>query len=217
MSEGFENTGKFEVKELGCVRGGRTLFEGLSFSLNPGQGVVLTGPNGSGKTSLLRILAGFLAPASGSLIWAGDEAKNGFDLLPGYSHFLGHAQALKPFLTVRENLKFWQKILGGSGDLEGPSKKTGVSELLDFPVKFLSEGQRKRVNLARFLVEPLPIWLMDEPAAGLDNNGQQILGGLILEHLKKGGIFIAATHQELAIEGLKEVKLGQGASKGKSK
>jgi len=207
MAESFTLTGPLAGERLSCIRGSRVLFEGLSFKAAPGTGLVILGPNGSGKTSLLRILAGFLAPDNGTLSFDGEEAGHGHKLIPGQAHYLGHAHALKPFLSVRENLSFWARLLGDGAWIEAACKKTGVLGLLDLPVKFLSEGQKKRVNLARFLISPLPLWLMDEPAAGLDKDGQAILKTLIEGHLKAGGIFVGATHQDLALKGVQTITL----------
>jgi len=171
---------------------------------------MLRGPNGSGKTSLLRILAGFLPPEEGSFTWDGETSPRARDLVLGRTHYLGHTYGLKPYLTVRENLSIWGSLFGGTEGLEIAAQRTGVDGLLEFPMKFLSEGQKKRVNLARFLITPLPLWLMDEPASGLDREGVQILGKLIEDHLKDGGIVIAATHQDLGVKRIKTLTLAGG-------
>jgi len=200
----------FSAENLTCIRGGRTLFSGLSLSLRPSEGLLVRGPNGIGKTSLLRVLAGFLPPEEGSFSWDQETSKRARDLVPGRIHYLGHATGLKPTLTVRENLVTWGRLFGGAGNPDEAAEKTGVEDLLEFPLKFLSEGQKKRVNLARFLVTPLPLWLLDEPASGLDREGVKILEGLITGHLKEGGIVIAATHQDLNIKGMTTLTIDGG-------
>ena len=205
MTATHQNTLKAEG--LTCIRGGRVLFSALSFSVDPSQALIITGANGSGKTSLLRVFAGLLSPQEGLVSWCGESASPS-SLLNGELHYLGHAEALKPYMTVNENLKMWGGLYGDYIDVDSATRKTGIYQLQDYPVRFLSEGQKKRVNLARLLAIQKPIWLLDEPAAGLDKDGLKLLSTLIQDHLKTGGIVIAATHQDRGVKGAKSLKLG---------
>lgn len=180
------------ARELACARGGRTVFAGLSFSVAAGQLLAVTGPNGSGKSSLLRILAGLLRPEAGSLSFAGGESE-------GIAHYLGHSDALKAALTVRETLRFWAAVHDGAGDAAAAAAQVGLGHALDLPVAVLSAGQRKRMGLARLLVAARPLWLLDEPSSALDRAGEASLGALMRLHLSAGGTVIAATHQDLPI------------------
>ena len=159
-----------KAQALACQRGGREVFTNLSFGINSGQILVLSGPNGSGKSTLLRLVAGLLEASSGR-IYLDDqnfEAK-------GNVHYLGHLPALKASETVRESLEFWQEFQGGEGDIVASLKVMGLENLIDLPIKYLSEGQRRRVSFSRTLLTDLPIWLLDEPNAGLDKKSLSIL------------------------------------------
>lgn len=192
------------------MRGGKILFESLSFALEPSDVLVVTGPNGSGKTSLLRLVTGLLGADEGSFTWQGVSSTRASRLVAGSVHYLGHSSALKPFLTVRENLYIWAKLFGDGAGLDAAAMRTGVGEFLDFPVKYLSEGQKKRVNLARFLTTLLPLWVMDEPSSGLDTEGQKLLSELITEHLEGGGIAIIAAHHNLGLKKARTLRLAKG-------
>lgn len=199
----------FGARKLTCVRGERVLFENLSFSLKPGEVLVVRGPNGSGKTSLLRLLAGFLGPEAGAFQWQGETARHARKLLQGSLHYLGHAQALKSHLTVLENLVLWARLYGARSDFAQACGEVGLAGFEDFPVRFLSEGQRKRVNLARLIAVALPLWLLDEPVAGLDKGGQALLADLVKRHTAGGGMVVVATHQELDVTPARTLTLGR--------
>lgn len=211
MAKGARDMAGFGARKLTCVRGGRVLFEHLSFSLKPGEALVVRGPNGSGKTSLLRLLAGFLAPEAGTFRWERETAKSARKLLQGNLHYLGHAQALKPHLTVLENLVLWAGLYGAKSDFAAACGEVGLAGFEEFPLRFLSEGQRKRVNLARLIAVPLPLWLLDEPVAGLDTGGQALFAQLVKRHTSGGGMVVAATHQELGIKPAQTLTLGRAA------
>jgi heme exporter protein A len=191
-----------------CVRGGREVFSGLDFEAAAGEALAVTGPNGSGKTSLLRLIAGLLTMADGSIGLDGGEGEL---TLPEQAHYLGHRDALKPALSVLENLCFWQKFLGGEVfDARQALAAVGIDHAAHLPAAFLSAGQRRRLSIARLLAARRPIWLLDEPTSALDAAAQGLFAGLMRDHLARGGLIIAATHAPLGIEA-RELRIGGAA------
>src|ERR1700733_7949522 len=180
-----------------CVRGGREVFSSLDFETNAGEALAVVGPNGSGKTSLLRLIAGVLAPAGGSIALEGGDREL---TLAEQSHYLGHRDALKPALSVSENLRFWRDFLGGApADLAESLATVKLDHAARLPAAYLSAGQRRRLSIARLLTIQRPVWLLDEPTNALDTAGQKLFAGLMSEHLARGGLIVAATHAPLGV------------------
>ena len=192
---------------LGCVRGFRSVFNGLNLQLASGEALALTGPNGAGKSSLLRLLAGLLHPSEGRIALDGDIDERA---IPERAHYLGHLDAFKPALTVGENIEFWVHYLGGGPGAAPALAAVGLDSLTGLPAAYLSAGQRRRLSLARLLAVQRPLWLLDEPASALDSAGQEMLAGLMRAHLAGGGMIVAATHGPLGVEA-KELRLGRAA------
>jgi heme exporter protein A len=177
----------------------------LDFEAVSGQALAVTGPNGSGKTSLLRLIAGLLVPSDGSIALEGGDSEL---TIAEQAHYLGHRDALKPALSVMENLDFWRDFLGGAAsDARVALELVGLDHTGLLPAAYLSAGQRRRLSLARLLAVKRPIWLLDEPTAALDAAGQVIFVGLMRDHLARDGLIIAATHGPLGIEA-RELKIG---------
>jgi heme exporter protein A len=187
------------AEKLVCVRGDKRLFEGLSFRVTAGQALAVEGANGAGKTSLLRLLAGFLAPAAGRIVvkTAQGESDDGEERgkLIGW---LGHLDGLKPQLTVLEQLNFFAHLYGKAVD-GALLEQVGLARQAELPCRYLSAGQRRRLALARLLASQRPLWLLDEPFAALDRAGQALVAQLMARHCGQGGIIIAATHDPLGL------------------
>lgn len=193
------------------------MFQGLSFELEGGTALVVTGANGIGKSSLLRTLAGLVPLAGGTLGFDGGED----DRTPAeHAHYFGHQTAVKPALTVLENLAFWQgfsapaRPAGFAGDSLSPAaalEHLGIAHTADLPAGYLSAGQTRRLALARLMVTPRPLWLMDEPTSALDTASEAGLLVLMNAHLAAGGMIVTATHTDLALTPRTELHLRSGA------
>jgi heme exporter protein A len=193
---------------LKCVRGGREVFSDLDFSVLSGEALAVTGHNGAGKTSLLRLIAGLLIPAAGQVAV---EGGTGELTAAEQAHYLGHRDALKPALSVRENLTFWRDFLGGErGDILPALAAVGLDHIAHLPAAYLSAGQRRRLSMARLLTVRRPIWLLDEPTAALDIAGQARFAELMKDHLRQGGLIVAATHGPLGIDA-RDMRIGSPA------
>lgn len=187
---------------LACVRGDRRLFSDLGFSLEAGAWLQVEGENGAGKTSLLRIVAGLLAPAEGEIRWNGQSVKENRDEFHGDLLYLGHAGAIKEEFTPLENLRMNAAIAGqhvAEADALKALRRMGLKGREELPARFLSQGQKRRVALARLLVSPAKLWVLDEPFVALDVAAVAMLCSLIEAHLEKGGMALFTSHQEVSL------------------
>lgn len=204
----------FHADQLACRRGDRLIFQGLGFSVQPGGALLLLGPNGSGKSSLLRLLAGLLKPSAGDIFWGALPVTGDREAHAGRLHYLGHQDAVKPVLTVEENLLFWARL----HDPKTPEPRVAaalaafnLTALAATPGKLLSAGQRRRLALARLLAAPAPLWLLDEPSVGLDHDSLERLESVIAGHRAGGGIVALSTHAHIALPGAEVLHLNQFA------
>ncbi|HUR43301.1 MAG TPA: heme ABC exporter ATP-binding protein CcmA [Aestuariivirga sp.] len=195
---------QLQAINLHCVRGGRSVFRDCSFALKAGELLEVTGPNGSGKTSLLRLIAGLGEATAGVLTLVSGQAELS---IGQQAHFIAHSDAVKTALTVRENIVFWTAFLGGSQANEALAA-FDLERLAPYSAGLLSSGQKRRLGLARLLAVPRVLWLLDEPTVGLDQASQRKLSEVMNAHLGKGGMIVAATHVPLEVEPLVRLDLG---------
>jgi len=192
---------RFSGHSVTCFRGERFVFEALDFAVESGEALVLRGPNGSGKSSLIRIMAGLLAAVDGHIDWNGEPVLETPEDHHARLHYVGYQDAIKPVMTVRENLAFWTGLRGPVDDVLPALGTFGLGAIADMPAQFLSSGQRRRLSLARIVASTAELWLLDEPTVGLDRNAVGILESLIAEHRAGGGMVVLATHQPVVLGG----------------
>ena len=186
-------TALLRMTGIACVRGGRLLFDSLDLTLQPGSAMLVTGPNGAGKSSLIRLAAGLLRPAAGAIERHAQLA------------LADEAHALDPRLPLARALAFWAELDGS--DAATAMATMGIDHLGDVPVAMLSTGQKKRASIARVMASRAPLWLLDEPANGLDADGQVRLAAAMAEHRRTGGAVLAASHQSIGLEAASTIEL----------
>jgi heme exporter protein A len=190
MVHAASSPGTLTVNDLAVSRGSNRLIDGLSISIAPGDIVWVSGHNGSGKTSLLKSLAGLIRPDSGQISWIPTDANTHRNHIA----FQGHNDGHKPNLTVAENLEFWRDVLGTELDTDVILNNVELTDLKTLKAKNLSAGQSRRLAFARLLVSDAPLWILDEPTAALDKSGRDLLYRLLEHHLAKSGSAILASH-----------------------
>jgi heme exporter protein A len=189
------------AENLTCIRGNRLVFRDVGFRVEAGQALSLEGPNGAGKSSLLRMIAGFLPPASGAIRLQSDGAEISDNEERGnFIGWLGHHDAAKPQLSPRESLLFFAALYRIAANIDAALDEVGLGKARDLPSQYLSAGQKKRLSLARLKLLNRPLWLLDEPLAALDAAGKSLAAQFIASHVGSGGIAIVATHEPLGIE-----------------
>jgi heme exporter protein A len=201
-SREFREPPAVRAEALCISRGGRLLVEGLSFTADAGDFVEVRGPNGSGKTSLIRVIAGFMRPRAGR-VWF-DQVEDAALAL----HFLGHLNGLKPAASVVAHARYWAGLLGGGG-VDEALARVGLAHAVDLPARVLSQGQQRRLALSRLLIAPRPIWLLDEPAAALDDQGRALVAELVAAHCAAGGVALAAVHEPLGPAPNQTIRMGR--------
>ena len=197
----------FSGQNLTCLRGGRIVFEKLNFALDAGDALILVGPNGSGKSSLLRVMSGLLRSIAGAVLWCGESITDEPEAHNKRLHYVSHLDAVKPAFTAAENVAFWAGLRDGSADAPAALGAFGISHLAEIPGQLLSAGQKRRVNLARIIGTPAPLWLLDEPAAALDSNALQYLRNAVIRHCSEGGMVVVSTHVDLGLDGAETMSL----------
>lgn len=205
---------EFAGEALVCVRGERQVFAGVAFRLAASGALILRGPNGAGKSSLLRLMAGLMPPAVGHLSWDGTPIDRDPEAHRARLHYVGHLDAIKATLTVAENVAFPASLRHGALD-DAPVASAlaafGLDDLADLPARYLSQGQRRRVALARLLAAPARLWLLDEPTLALDAASHEALVSVIAAHRAKGGLLVAATHAAIELPDAVTLALGRQA------
>lgn len=191
-----KNTINLSCKDLACIRGDFPVFSGFNLNADAGDLIVLTGANGSGKSSLLRLLAGLMRPSEGAIHWQGENIAASVDYYQ-HSLFISHQNAMKPQLSIYDNILYYARLKGTDILVSAALQFFDLLPIADIPVSQLSAGWQRRVALARLLSEPSLLWLLDEPFANLDAQGKALLEGLIQTRLSQGGIVILSSHEKL--------------------
>ncbi len=202
---------EFRGEELHCWRGGRPVFAGLAFALGPGDALLVTGPNGAGKSSLLRLMATLIAPAEGALYRDGTAVADDPAAHREGLHYVGHLDAVKSDLSVRETLRFWSRLGGSTDSAADALGRFGLAALADLPGRMLSAGQKRKLALARLFCRPAGLWLLDEPTSALDAAGIKELEAALAAHRAAGGIAVVTTHGDIALPDAKALDIAAHA------